>query len=97
MKLPNFTHPTNAAFPNEARSTLEMNPSMFGQRDDVIHGQFPAADGALIRAVNLLGFVCPAEGGSVVKPPRVAGCCLSLTGPRACQGWNYISSAAFDS
>lgn len=75
------------------RSTSETNPSAFRQRDDVIHGQFPAADGALIRAVNLLALVCPAE----VKPPCVAGCCLSLTGPRARQGWNYISSAAFDS
>lgn len=46
---------------------------------------------ALIRAVNLLEFVRPAE----VKPPRVAGCCLSLTGPRLCQDWNYISSAAW--
>lgn len=79
------------------RSTLEMNPSAFRQRDDVIHGQFPAADGALIRAVNLLALVCPAEGGAVVKPPCVAGCCLSLTGPRTRRGWNYISSAAFDS
>lgn len=76
------------------RSTLEMNPSAFRQHDDVIHGQFPAADGALIRAVNLLALVCPA---AVVKPARVAGCCLSLTEPRTRQGWNYISSAAFDS
>lgn len=78
------------------RRTLEMNPSAFRQRDDVIHGQFPAADGALIRAVNLLALVCPAEGGAVVKPPRVAGCCLSLTGPRTHQGWNYISIAVLD-
>lgn len=46
---------------------------------------------ALIRAVNLLAPVRPAE----VKPPRVAGCCLSLTGPGLCQGWNCISSAAW--
>lgn len=53
-----------------------------GRLDDVIHGQFPAADGALIRAVNLLVFVRPAKGGWLVQPPRVAGCCLSGTTAR---------------
>lgn len=74
-----------------------MTPSALGQLDDVIHGQFPAAAGALIRAVNLLVFVGPAEGGPLLKPPRVAGCCLSFTGPHVRQDWNYLSMLLFDS